>query len=268
MNLIAARMGCYQDHWDAGWAHLPTLGVHHVEINVPEPGEFNAIKQKLVDHNLSASSLQAACDIQRADTTESMTLALGACAELGAKVCFVSVHAGELPHEIVRKRLRAIGDEAAARGVTVCLETHPDLVHNGDVALETMTFVNHPNIRVNFDAANIYYYNHGCTTIGELNKIVDYVGSVHIKDSTGGYRKNEFPTIGKGIVDFPELFRVLGERGFGGPYTLELEGPEKRSEEEQFRHVADPSNTCGASGRLDRSFRVNPIRNHSGAYVI
>ena len=238
-NRIAARMGCYQDHLDAGWAHLPTLGVHHVEINVPERGDFNATKQKLADHTLSASSLQAACDLQRAEAAELMIVALDACAEFGAKVCFVSVHAGELPRGIVRKRLRAIGDEAAARGVIVCQETHPDLVHNGDVALETMRLVDHPSIRVNFDAANIYYYNHGCTTIGELNKIADYVGSVHIKDSTGEYRKNEFPTIGKGIVDFPEVFRILGERGFGGPYTLELEGPEKRSEEEQFRHVAE-----------------------------
>ena len=45
--------------------------------------------------------------------------------------------------------------------------------------------------------------------------------------------------VGTGIVDFPEVFRIFGEYGFTGPYTLELEGSEKRTLEEQLKHVAD-----------------------------
>lgn len=238
-NLIAARIGCYQDHQDAGWAHLPSIGVHHVEISMPKPGELDAVKQKLIDNGLSATSMEVGCDIQRADVADSMKSAFDTCAELGAKICFVSVHADELPRETAWQRLRAVGDAAAAKDITICMETHPDLAFNGEIALATMKAVDHPNVRINFDTANIYYYNHECTTISELEKIIDYIGSVHIKDSTGGYRKDIFPTVGTGIVDFPEVFRILGESGFTGPYTLELEGSEKRTLEEQLKHVAD-----------------------------
>ena len=238
-NLIAARIGCYQDHQDAGWAHLPSIGVHHVEISMPKPGELDAVKQKLIDNGLSATSMEVGCDIQRADVADSMIPAFDACSVLGTKICFVSVHADELPRETAWQRLRAVGDAAAASDITICMETHPDLAFNGEIALATMKAVDHPNVRINFDTANIYYYNHECTTISELEKIIDYIGSVHIKDSTGGYRKDIFPTVGTGIVDFPEVFRILGESGFTGPYTLELEGSEKRTLEEQLKHVAD-----------------------------
>jgi L-ribulose-5-phosphate 3-epimerase len=238
-NFIAARIGCYQDHQDAGWAHLSTIGVHHVEISMPKSGELDTVKQRLDTNGLSASSIEARCDIQQANVAESMIPAFDACAALGAKICFISVHADELPRDTAWQRLRAIGDEAAARDITACMETHPDLAFNGEIALETMKAVDHPNVRINFDTANIYYYNHECTTMSELEKIIDYVGSVHIKDSTGGYRKDIFPTVGTGIIDFPEVFRVLGESGFTGPYTLELEGSEKRTLEGQLKHVAD-----------------------------
>lgn len=238
-NLIAARIGCYQDHKEAGWAHLPTTGVRHVEIPVPAPDEMEGVRNKLKQHGLSASSLQARFDIQEPDVAESAAPAFDACAELGAKVCFVSLNAGDLPRQDVKDRLRAVGDKAAERNVVVCLETHRNLAHNGDVALETMKLVDHPNVRINFDTGNIYYYNRGRTATEELGKIIDYVGAVHIKDSTGAYEKMLFPVVGTGIVDFPEVFRMFAESGFTGPFTLELEGPEKRTREAQLKHVAD-----------------------------
>ena len=84
-----------------------------------------------------------------------------------------------------------------------------------------------PGLGYNFDTANIYYYNpKGIDTIEELSKVLDSVTSVHIKDSAKGEPESfDFPVLGQGIVDFPEVFRILGERNFTGPYTLELEGP-------------------------------------------
>ena len=56
--------------------------------------------------------------------------------------------------------------------------------------------------------------------------MLPYVVSVHLKESARGEPLSfDFPALGEGIVDFPEVFRLLGERGFRGPYTMELEGP-------------------------------------------
>src|SRR5207302_1865217 len=101
---------------------------------------------------------------------------------------------------------------------------HPDLAHNGEVALGTMRAIDHPNVRINYDTGNVYYYNEGVDGVAELRKILEYVGAVHLKDTSGGYRAWNFPALGQGVVNFPEIFRLLNGRGFYGPFTMELEG--------------------------------------------
>ena len=239
-RLIAARWGCYGNHRDEMWSHLPANGIRHLEIVAPAAEDLPALQEKLAASGLSVSSVQAKCDVQREDVAETMAPGLDTCAELGAGVCFVSVHGGDLDRDVLWERLRSVGDQAARRGVVVAMETHPDLASSGELALETMRSIDHPQVRINFDAANIYYYNRGRTTLDELRTILDYVAAVHLKDSTGQFRALEFPTLGEGIVDFPGLFELLDSRNFPGPYTMELEGGEEgRSRAQQLAHVAD-----------------------------
>ena len=142
------------------------------------------------------------------------------------KVIFTSAHAGDHDRNVIYERLRQIGENAAPLGIKVCLETHLDLAHNAEVALETMQGVNHPNICINFDTGNVYFYNHDVTAVRELRKIIGHVGAVHLKDTNGGYRTWHFPALGEGVVDFKEVFRILNDAGFYGPCAMELEGIE------------------------------------------
>jgi sugar phosphate isomerase/epimerase len=104
------------------------------------------------------------------------------------------------------------------------METHPPLGENGDKAKKTLDAVDHPGLRFNFDTANVYYYNEGTDTITELKKVAQYVASVHLKDTDGGFKSPNFPPLGQGIVDFKGVFDVLRDVNFEGPYTLEIEG--------------------------------------------
>lgn len=240
-NLLACNLGSYGKYRDAAYGHLTTIGITHVEIPAPAPDEIDQVKAKLAQHGLSASSVMGKIDIESDDAGEKFVPTLEATEALGAKVIFVSVHAGEVDKQIVYKRLRSVGDEAAKRGITVGMEAHPDLITNGDVALETMQAIDHPNIRVNYDTANVHYYNHGIDSVAELKKTLDYVGSMHLKDTNGEYKTWFFPTFGVGIVDFKAIFDLLNGRGFYGPFTMEIEGCEgdDLNEEETCRRVAD-----------------------------
>jgi inosose dehydratase len=126
--------------------------------------------------------------------------------------------------ETIYARLRDAGDIAEKYGVTIVLETHPDLGTNGDIHLETMQQINHPYVRVNFDTGNIHYYNRGIDAPGELRKIIDYVATVEIKDHNGVYNDWNFPALGQGVVDIPEILSVLREYQYDGPITMEIEG--------------------------------------------
>ena len=144
---------------------------------------------------------------------------------VGADVVFAALKRGDLPWEQTYERLRRFGQMAGDRGVRVALETHPDLCHNGDRALRTLTAVDSPHVGMNFDTANIHYYNRDASETVELDKVLGHVVSTHLKDTFGEFESSRFPVLGEGVVDFAAVIDMLNARGFSGPFTLELEGP-------------------------------------------
>jgi len=219
-NVLSSRTGSYEV--------LQRLGIEGVEIGPPAPEKVDEIKAELSKYGLTAMSVSGGIDVVNEDGIEKFDKLLDGAVNMGAKIIFVSAKASDdIPREVTYERLRKIGDKAAAHGITVCIETHPILCHNGDVALKTMEGTNHDNIRLNFDTANIYYYNENVDAVEELKKVAKYVGSVHIKDTDGTPKSFAFPPLGEGVVDFPEVFRILNELGFHGPFTFELESTKK-----------------------------------------
>ncbi|RKU28335.1 hypothetical protein C6497_08940 [Candidatus Poribacteria bacterium] len=225
-NVIACNLGSYRQFGENAYTHLAEIGLTNVEIRVPAANEIAKVQSDLREHGLTATSLLGGCDVKSDSVVEDFQSTLNAAAEMGVKIIFVSVHTGETDRNVVYDRLRAIGENAAPLDVKVCLETHPDMAHNGDIALETMNGVDHPNICINFDTGNVYYYNHDVDAVTEVNKIINHVGAVHLKDTNGGYRTWHFPTLGEGVVDYKGVFDTLNEAGFYGPFTMELEGIE------------------------------------------
>lgn len=225
-NPIACRLSSYGEFQDVAFEHLASLGVRHVELVVPPPAELPRVQRALAAHGLSASSLHGPCDVVRADVVDQVTSQLPAFQALDCRVYFASAKAGAEPLDRVHDRLRHIGDALAPHGIVLALETHPDLMTNADTALRTLRAVGHPNVRVNFDTANLYFYNHDIDAAAELRKLVHHVAAVHLKDTDGGYRHWHFPALGRGVVPFAEVFALLREHDFAGPLTLEIEGVE------------------------------------------
>jgi sugar phosphate isomerase/epimerase len=219
-NILSSRTGNHDI--------LQRLGIKGVEIGPPAPENVDKVKAELNKYGLTCMSVSGSVDLVNEDGIEKFDQLLNGAINMGAKIIFASAKASDgTPRGVTYERLRKIGDKAAAHGITVALETHPILCHNGDEALKTMEGVNHDNIRINFDTANIYYYNENVDAVEELKKVVEYVASVHLKDTDGTPRSFAFPPVGDGIVDFPEIFRILNGVGFYGPFTFELESTKR-----------------------------------------
>jgi sugar phosphate isomerase/epimerase len=225
-SLIACRTTSYGPYEGLALEHLANLGIRHVEMMAPSSDKVSALRVELDRFGLSASSLHGQCDVSREDVARQIAEQMPIFAALQTRLMFVSVKTERTPLEIAFARLRQAGDVAAEHGVTIMLETHPDLATNAAVARRTMAAVGHPHVRINFDTANLYFYNHGADAVRELREMVPYVAAVHLKDTDGGYRHWCFPALGRGIVDFRGVFDVLDEARFSGPCTLEIEGVE------------------------------------------
>ena len=223
-NRLACRLANYGKFQEAALPHLQNLGVRYVFMNVPEAGAVEQEMARLAEHGLKPLVIRANTDLSKDSSVEELGQQAAICEKMGVKYMFLSAKRNDAAREVVFDRLRRAGDLAAKHGVTIALETHPDLGTNGDVHLETMKAINHPNIRVNFDTANITYYNKNTDALAELKKIIDYVATVEIKDHSGEFETWNFPAVGQGVVDVPAILALLRQHGYRGPITLEFEG--------------------------------------------
>jgi len=143
-------------------------------------------------------------------------------------VSSIACHVGFVPEDKndpdyidVRDAVRKICDYAAAHGQTFALETGQESAH---ALLEFIEDVDRPNLKVNFDPANMILYGSGDPheAVGILaSKIV----SVHAKDGDWPAPKSlgkERP-LGKGSVDFPRFIKTLRDAGYQGQLFIERE---------------------------------------------
>lgn len=221
---LASRSANYAPNEEAGWAHMQSLGIRYVFIAVPAADQVEAVQAKLAEYQLTPVVMRGSADLTQDSAVEELAAQIATCRRMGVDYMFLSVKAKGPDKGPVYARLRRAGDEARKHGVTLVLETHPEFGTNGDVHVETMRQIDHPNVRVNFDTGNITYYNRDTTAVAELEKAIAYVATVEIKDHNGEFETWNFPAFGKGAVDIPGVMRVLRRHGYRGPITIEIEG--------------------------------------------
>jgi inosose dehydratase len=239
--MLGCRLVNYGKYMDDGWSHLPSIGVHYVFLSAPPPEEVESVRRKLSAHGLKLIVARGEANLSTPEGYRNLAPQLASARALGAKYMFLSPkHPGATRDEACQ-RLRKAGDLARRYGITLVLETHPDLGTNGDEHVRTMRQIDHPNVRVNFDTGNISYYNRGRSAVDELKKVLPYLATVEIKDHGGRYQVWDFPALGRGVVDIPGVLRVLAEHGYCGPITMEIEGTTgvQRSREQIKAEIAE-----------------------------
>ena len=229
---------------DAGieWIELPIRTNGSDSIFGDEPlltdqattEQLAAVARRLADHDVRLSS----CNVTSGNPLDPDVLAvtlrkLDTAADLG--VSLVVGGAGEADSDedlqTLYEHLRQIGDHAAKLGLTYCFETHPGICQDHGGMIDTMHELEHPQLRINFDTANILYYNQPINGEIALAKVCQWVSHMHLKDSHGEFHDWYFPALGHGgAVDFVRVLELMEVCGFEGPYSLEIEGIEGEGE--------------------------------------
>lgn len=221
---LACRVANYGKFQDAALEHIRDMGLKYVFMSIPKPEEVDGVLERMKELGLQVLVVRGDTNLSKEESLDELRVQFETCKRLGVQYMFLSPKRHDAPFDVIYDRLRAAGDIAAGFGVTLSLETHPDLGTNGAVHVETMKAINHPNVRVNFDTANITYYNHDTTPVDELDVCLEYVATVEVKDHNGEFETWNFPALGEGIIDFPAFFKRLREHGYAGPVTIEVEG--------------------------------------------
>ena len=237
-----------------GWLELPIKNhgmpsffkEEPVVTNGSTPEAIFALKDRIAEAGLKVCT----CNITSGNPLEEDVLQrtltkLKIANQFGAE--FVVAGGGEIekPEDwpILVDHLQQIADRANDLGITYCCETHPGTCQNTDGMLEMLERVDHPNLQINFDTGNIFYYNEDVDLFDEMKKVAPFIKHVHLKDTNGRFKDWHFPALGEGgHVDFAAVLQFLKEINFDGPCSLELEGIEGEPElslEQTHQRVVD-----------------------------
>ena len=153
----------------------------------------------------------------------------------------IACHVGFVPEDgshpdyiAVREMVRRICDHAARNKQTFALETGQE---PAPVLLHFLRDTNRPNLKINFDPANMILYGTG-DPIEALGVLGPDVVSVHAKDGdwppkgVAGALGTEQP-LGQGSVGMERFIAKLKEVGYRGPLNIE------REVEDQKQRLAD-----------------------------
>jgi sugar phosphate isomerase/epimerase len=146
------------------------------------------------------------------------------------KLPLVTMHAGFLPEEQGEKRstmidrLRQLGDLFGAKKIDLAFETGQE---TGDVLVDVLQELSHPNIGVNFDPANMILYNKG-NPVAAMETLSPWIKQIHIKDAVvsevEGAWGSEVP-VGTGDVDWESFLARVPD---GVDLIIEREAGENR----------------------------------------
>jgi sugar phosphate isomerase/epimerase len=138
------------------------------------------------------------------------------------------LHAGFLPEPGDPDRkpfldtLGKVSAMAQARAVTVAFETGQE---TADLLRRTLDELKCPNLKVNFDPANMLLYDKG-DPIRAVEVLGPDIRSVHVKDAnrpTAPGQWGEEVPLGRGQVNIKQFVQTLKKVGYRGPLCIERE---------------------------------------------
>jgi sugar phosphate isomerase/epimerase len=162
----------------------------------------------------------------RTERLERFQWALDRTLALGLKD--LMLHAGFLPEPGDPDRkpfldtLTRVSDLARAKGITIGFETGQE---TADLLRRTLDELKCPNLKINFDPANMILYEKG-DPLRAVEILGPDIRSVHVKDAihtkVPGTWGDEVP-LGKGDVNIRQFIKTLKKVGYRGPLCIERE---------------------------------------------
>jgi sugar phosphate isomerase/epimerase len=164
-------------------------------------------------------------------------------------------HAGFLPEPGDPERsafldtLATVAGIAAEKGVTFSFETGQE---TAELLKRTLEDLKAPNIRVNFDPANMLLYDKG-DPIKAVELLGPWIRTVHCKDANrpkiAGQWGEEVP-LGRGQANIPLFIKKLKEVGYTGPLFIEREVGDQKERLRDIAHGVRYLKECLAAAGL------------------
>ncbi|MBR1408989.1 MAG: sugar phosphate isomerase/epimerase [Clostridia bacterium] len=253
-RIVAVNSNCYHGFsLDEAIEGIRDAGFHYIELTATKgwtehvfPSmsfeKLDGIRDRLRDAGLIPFAMSGHCNLMDTERIRDFIENIRLAAFFGCDYIVSSIGEAHLKDRAsaddasLVKTLRGLLPELEDAGLTLVLETHGKEHGTGERIASIVQQVASKRIRINYDTANVVFYG-DVDPCEDLKKCVKDVGYLHLKDKAGRNDVWDFPALGKGRIDFPEIFRILEESGNDSPFSIEIEftqsGPKNVAEVHQ-----------------------------------
>lgn len=213
---------------------IKNIGFDYVEpasiVNMCEhiaPEQMNEeyasyVKELLKKKELRCLAFSGHVDLTEEKQFEDFLKKIEFVGRIGAKI--INTNSGPQKNvDIFKKNMLKVIEVAEKWNVTVCLESHGDIVDTAKNSAEIFEYFHHPLVRLNYDTGNVLFYSRGKVDVAEDIKYAsEHLEYLHLKDIK--IRGNDvwYMPIGEGDVDFKAFFNSLAEIGRKIPCAYEI----------------------------------------------
>jgi len=238
-NKVSCGTICYQDSTlqdalrgvsEAGFSYVDISSskdtVEHVIAARMTEAETYSLKRHLRDYGLELITISGHTDLAHTEGVAHIKSCIDLAQEMQAEYVVTGPGEGGRPETVrqLYRNMEEIGQYAAERGVIIALENEGTKWSTGKEIAKLVRGIGLPAVRINYDTCNAIYFSDSETDLEEdLKYTLEYLVHVHLKDKIGGKAEFNFPALGDGYVDFEPLLRILMDKGYTGPFTVEIE---------------------------------------------
>ena len=112
---------------------------------------------------------------------------------------------------------------ASDKGVTLCIENLTEQYESFAAACDAI-----PDLRMTLDIGHAELLSSENTSFNFIRHLFDKIAHLHVHDNHGGksVKDDLHLPLGEGRVDYPKIFTMLKEKGYGHTITMELKPEE------------------------------------------
>ncbi len=239
-NIVAVNTNSYHAFTvDQALEGIAAAGFRYIEIAtvrgwtehlMPEHGdaEIERVIAKAKDLGLEFVGMSGHCNLmdkeRLADFKENMKLAH----RLGCK--YINSSTGEahfgkdekFSDDVLAENIKELLPMLEEYDMYMGLETHGNEYGTGTSLANIAKLVGSDRVGVCFDTANVVFYGK-VRPEEEIQRCMDQIKFVHLKDKVGYDQSWNFPGVGSGELKLVETVQYANDHDFYGPFSMEVE---------------------------------------------
>ncbi len=236
---IGVNSNCYHGYSiEDALEGIAKAGFHYVELTATKgwtehvfPDQtfeyLEGLREKMNQLQIIPYAMSGHCNLMDRERLADFIMNIKLAAFFGCDYIVSSVGEAHLQdkektsNELVAEHIQLLIPYLEKYGMDLVLESHGD--HAVGAVLKDITDrVGSDRVGINYDTANVIYYGQ-VRPEEDIDSCMEDVKYMHLKDKAGETREWNFPALGQGNVDFPQIFWKLRQAGNNCPFSIEIE---------------------------------------------